>query len=529
MSGMGASMAAMHAAQMKAMQPVKDGAKFDPSSYGSLDDQGLLEASREFVSKELSLFEPVRRSDIIGIDHHLIEVDQIADRLREFAMLSKAGADMDCGAVFYGLPGTGKTLCARYLAMSSEAIFVNVAFFPRKNGAWMAHDVSRLFRVGRETVEETGRPVIFFWDEFDGFAKINDQSTSDAREAVSALKTELSGITGKALGVFIIATMNSAPGGELDPALFRAGRIGRRLRFEKPHRQARRDLMRYYLLRISHGKCAKKEAWFNTLSYLLGANTMPSDIEEIANEIWANVVMRARVEGKTPYIRMEDPIPALMRRYAGEPTNFVRTEEARQHIALRLAARALVARTQGLSVQLMTCFVRGYEKVDMLVESDETGVPVVINQKDEIALMFAGSTVEDLLGLPASIASSEEKVQATSLAQRYVERYGGNEVTISMSGISAARERQDISPYLSNGLFEYSTRVIEKLITEQEGVARQILEAYGAEHIRSLAETLLAQEYLLQQQIDKFVQVKHRVTQQIEISKDEGLLPGFYL
>lgn len=508
--------------------PKKKAKNFDPNEYGSLSDEDLLAASEAFVAEEQSTFGSVARHELVGIDHHVEVVDMIAERLRNYSL---KGVEMDCGAAFWGQPGTGKTLSARYLASTSEAIFVNVSAFPRRESAMTSQDIRRLYRVSRAVVKDSGRPVLLFWDEFDGFAKLAEGASSEQKEAVATLKEEMSGIAGKATGVFLVIAMNSYPG-SMDSALFRSGRIGKVLRFDRPNRIGRRELLRYYYNKVSGGRVTDNDEWYDTLSYLLGKSTMPSDIEEHANEVWTNVCLRARDEGiKYPYMRMSDPTGPLLRRYAGDPTNVVRSEGARRHIATRLAAAALVARTQGVPVQLIACFVRGYEKVDMLVESDEAEVETLQGQKDEIAVAFAGALAERMLGFEQSLVSSQSKAGATALAQVFVERYGGNEMRIAMGALSESRVRQDISPHLPQSVYERSTKAIEALLKEQEGVAKKILNAYGKEHIEALASRLLAREYLLQHEIDDFVDPKNRQEQvaNVVVDGDDVDLPGQYL
>jgi SpoVK/Ycf46/Vps4 family AAA+-type ATPase len=125
-----------------------------------------LRASREKLFQKGSQFAPVKKSDIVGIDNVLSQIDGVITWLRHFEDFQSHGARPEPGALFSGQPGTGKTYTSRYIATVSGARFIDVRDFPYAGMLLGAADLKELFALARKTHQETGQPVILFWDEF---------------------------------------------------------------------------------------------------------------------------------------------------------------------------------------------------------------------------------------------------------------------------------------------------------------------------------------------------------------------------
>jgi ATP-dependent metalloprotease FtsH len=122
---------------------------------------------------------------------------------------------------------------------------------------------------------------ILFIDEIDSMAsrRTGDRGfggVSDMNMTLNALLTEMDGFFGSNMMV-IGATNNDAI---LDPAIMRAGRMDRRIYFESPNPEERKELFRYYLRKVN---CNILSVDLDEIA-MLTANYSPAEIAGVVNE-----------------------------------------------------------------------------------------------------------------------------------------------------------------------------------------------------------------------------------------------------
>jgi transitional endoplasmic reticulum ATPase len=145
------------------------------------------------------------------------------------------------GVIFYGAPGTGKTLLARSVANEIDARFTYING-PEIVGTYTGQTEENLRKIFGEASLET--PSIIFIDEIDAIAPIRGTAgTQSDLRAVTQLLALMDGLK-RAEGVVVIGTTNRIEA--IDPALRRAGRFDREVYFPTPTAASREQILRVH-------------------------------------------------------------------------------------------------------------------------------------------------------------------------------------------------------------------------------------------------------------------------------------------
>jgi proteasome ATPase len=214
--------------------------------------------------------------------------------------------------LFYGAPGTGKTLLARCLAnwmaslsRSGRSRFINVK--PAGlHSMWYGQTESNyreVFRVAREAgTAEPEIPVVIFLDEVDSVAGVRGRSAHEIDDRVAnAFMAELNGLEDRG-NILVVTATNRLD--SLDSAFTRSGRLGDlMLRVPRPGRKSAQQIFEKHL---PHGipyaaeghtpENARKNAIDTAVSMIFSAN---GDSE------LANIMFR---DGKKRAVRAGDLI-----------------------------------------------------------------------------------------------------------------------------------------------------------------------------------------------------------------------------
>jgi transitional endoplasmic reticulum ATPase len=224
--------------------------------------------------------------DIGGLSTQIREVREFVELPLVFPQVYRQlGISPPRGVIFYGAPGTGKTLLARSVAneISAQLFYING---PEVVGTYSGETEANLRKVFAEA--SMNPPSIIFIDELDAIAPFRRMaaSHSDAR-SVTQLLALLDGLK-NAEGVIVIGTTNRLEA--IDPALRRAGRFDREIYFPTPTAEAREQILRVHTreMPLSDGALeAVPEIAERAYGYV-GA-----DLMELSREAGLNTLRRA--------------------------------------------------------------------------------------------------------------------------------------------------------------------------------------------------------------------------------------------
>lgn len=192
----------------------------------SFKDIGGYHAIKEFVSK------------------YIINVLRKPDRAKHF------GLGLPKGLLFFGPPGTGKSLFATALASEVQLPFINLVT-ENIYSKWLGESGQNMKNA--ITMAEKMSPAIVFVDEIDRFGKRSGAAAGSAEEETQRVFSQFLEWLGRPDREAIIVGTTNVPE-HLDEAFLRAGRFDYKIPFLYPGPQARLEILMVHLGFSSGGK-----------------------------------------------------------------------------------------------------------------------------------------------------------------------------------------------------------------------------------------------------------------------------------
>ncbi len=255
-----------------------------------------------------------------------VQIDAIRewvdDALTPQSLLKKYGVDKPGALLLEGIAGTGKTSVVRGIAREYGYKLNEVSVTDILDPY-----VGTTQRNLRELYESTqkghgGKPVILFFDEFDGLFTNNAGGNSGlSRSLIAEFKTILTS-TEYPL-VLTVAAANSIDG--IDPALLRQGRFDRTVKFPLPNLAAREEIWRTLIYKRAGMFAVIGEEVLDDASILTSMDEIkfadlaalteemsPADINGIVAMLMRQMMRHERKTGIQPYVYgHEDVIRAI--------------------------------------------------------------------------------------------------------------------------------------------------------------------------------------------------------------------------
>nr|WP_317415747.1 ATP-dependent zinc metalloprotease FtsH [Thermophilibacter provencensis] len=444
----------------------------------------------------------VKFSDVAGIDEAVEELQEVRDFLSDPERYHSMGARIPRGVLLVGPPGTGKTLLAKAVAGEAGVPFFSISgsdFVEMFVGVG-ASRVRDLFKQAKEAA-----PCIVFIDEIDAVGRQRGAGLGgghDEREqTLNQLLVEMDGFEDNSSVILIAATNRPDI---LDPALLRPGRFDRRVTVDRPDVRGREQILRVH----AEGKPFADDVDFERLSKITPGFT-GADLANLMNE---SALLAARRHKET--IGPGEVEEAMERVMAGpERKSRVITERERRVIAYHESGHALVGHVLENSdpIHKISIVSRGQALgYTMQVPEEDHFLETRDGMLDQIAVLLAGRTAEELFCDDITTGASNDLERATKLARTMVTRYGmSDELGAQVFGeaqheVFLGRDYANHQDYSA----ETAKRIddeVERIMREGHGRARTVLDERRGQ-MGTMARVLLERETVEGEAVDALLE-----------------------
>jgi cell division protease FtsH len=417
--------------------------------------------------------------EVAGAAEAKQELMESIEFLRDPVHIQRLGGHMPKGVLLVGPPGTGKTLLARAVAGEAGVPFFNISgaeFIELFVGVGAAR-MRDLFEQARQQA-----PCMIFIDELDAIGRARGgpliMGGHDEREqTLNQLLTEMDGFDPSG-GVVVMAATNRPE--ILDRALLRAGRFDRQIVVDKPGLEDRVAILQLHSQPLTLVQDINLRIVAQRTPGLVGA-----DLANICNEA-AIIAVRENAVA----IRLQDFEAAIDRIMAGPEKKSLTLSETEKHrVACHEAGHALVAEIvpTGEPVHKVSIIPRGAAALGFTLQLpvEEKFLSTEPEMKDQLAILLAGRSAEDLVFGDVSSGAHNDLEKASAIARAMVCELGmsrrlgpltyGKRQQLAYLGVEGAEERN-----FSDETAQLIDNEVRDLIEEAQQRAIGILTEYRA-------------------------------------------------
>jgi ATP-dependent Zn protease len=463
--------------------------------------------------------------DVVGIDGIKAEVVRSINLfLAHQTFRDTMGGSSRRGVLFEGPPGTGKTFVAK--AMAKEAgvpfLFVSASAFQSMFYGQTNRKIRSFFKQVRRYARNEGGAIGFI-EEIDAIGASRKGMGGGGSEGVSGVVNELlvqlqsfdsptRGQKFKGLwidhvnrylpdqwhlkkpkvtpaNVLIVGATNRKD--DLDPALIRPGRFDRSIYFGLPGRQARAEIVAYYLGKKSHAEDLDEHGAADTVAGMTFGYS-PASLERLMDEALVIALTHSRSA-----MTMSDVAEAKMLVELGVTEASVYTPEERIRVATHEAGHATVAYFVGQTRQLdVLSIVKRRDSLGLLQHSD-TEERFTQSQDELNALLqicMGGLAAEEHWFNHVSTGPASDLASATTIGAQMIGACGMGDSLIS---VAAAGDGILSGGLVDKVLGDKDARAeLDALLLSSRNAARQIVTEHG-EVVEALRDALLERDELV--------------------------------
>lgn len=431
--------------------------------------------------------------NVIGLNDTKEEVLQYIDYMKNREQYLKMGVEIPRGLLFIGPPGCGKTYLAKCIAAEANVNFISLSgsdFHEMFVGVG-AGRMKSLFRVARKN-----SPSIVFIDEIDSLGQKRSKmvNNSENNSVLNKLLVEMDGFENND-NVLLIGATNRHD--TLDDALMRSGRFDRKLVFDKPNVEERRELFELYLKDKTLAEEMNEDDKLKILARLTAGLT-GADIKTICNQ---GGIICIREKGDCiNYKHLNKAIDEIM--VGNEKKERLMSKEEKERVSYHEAGHCLLGclLIQSEPPIKVSIIPRG---VAALGYSMQQPNDKKLQLKEElyatIMVLFGGRIAESLKYGTVSTGAYDDYEKATMLAKMIVTKYCFDSY-ISINLQQSGYNMEHVSEDHKNKIYNNIEIMLSRLYMQAETLINNNMDL-----LEKIALKLLEQEEIIKEEIEELV------------------------
>jgi ATP-dependent metalloprotease FtsH len=434
---------------------------------------------------------------IIGLESVKDEIRYYMDFIKNKEKYKEWDVKLPKGILLSGPPGTGKTLLVKTLSKKLDIPLITASG---------SEFIEMYVGVGAKRVRELfakakGKPnCIIFIDEIDAIGTKRELGNNSERAStVNQLLTEMDGFEEKN-NIIVFAATNLVK--FLDPALTRSGRFDKKVYFDLPNNEERKQLCELYLKNIILPKKISYDVMSERTAGLSGA-----DIANIANQAKILAIQNNNEKNTLKETDIQSAIDEVM--IGREKRERTMTPEERKRVSYHEAGHCLMGyllkhTEQPVKVSIIP---RGEAALGY---SQQKATNKKLMTKDEvlcrISVLLGGRSAEKIIYGNVSTGASDDIEKISILIARYTNSWGMNETI----GPLNPEVMGTIGKQLTSNIMVRCKDIVEDI--EKQTIK---LLTKHKRYVKSIAKDLLLNETINYEKIKSLIPVRLENSQEI--------------